>query len=248
MLTDVTLVQWLLVALIMFAALVVRGLSGFGASVVATPFLALVLPVHQAVTFVSPLMWITFLILAVRDRRAILWGEIARLLLPTAIGVAAGLYLFNRLDHLLLMKAFGAFVVAYAVYIVLGEVRGMGRVACSPGWAFPAGLAGSFLDTLFGGGGGPAAVVYLHARQVARDAFRATVVALWLVESSGRVAGYALSGYYAVEGAWIFASMLPIMWAGNWVGERIHDGIDRTAFGRIIAGVLAVSGTSLLLK
>jgi uncharacterized membrane protein YfcA len=248
MLTDVTLVQWLLIASIMFAALVVRGMSGFGASVVATPFLAMVLPIHQAVTFVSPLMWLTFLTLAVRDRHAILWREIVRLLLPTAIGVAAGLYLFNRLDHVLLMKGFGAFVVAYAVYIVLGEVRGTSRSPCSPRWAFPAGLAGSFLDTLFGGGGGPAAVVYLHARQVARDAFRATVVALWLVESSGRVAGYAYSGYYASQGAWIFASMLPVMWAGNWVGERIHAGIDRATFGRVIAGVLAVSGVTLLLK
>jgi len=245
---EVSLAQWLLIALVMFAALLVRGMSGFGASVVATPFLVMILPIHQAVTFVSPLMWLTFASLTLRDRRLILWPEVVRLLPSTAAGVAAGLYLFNRLDHRFLMKGFGVFIVGYAIYILAGQARGARREPCSPRWGHLAGLAGSFVDTLFGGGGGPSAVIYLHARQLARDAFRATIVGYWVIESSGRVVGYAVSGYYGIESLWLFASMLPVMWAGNRVGERIHAAIDQTTFVRVIAAVLILSGVTLLVK
>ncbi len=38
---------------------------------------------------------------------------------------------------------------------------------CSKAWAFPAAVLGAFIDMMFGGGGGPVVVIYLHARGMA---------------------------------------------------------------------------------
>lgn len=247
-LAELSAIQWALTCVIMFGALVVRGLSGFGASVVAMPLLVMVLPVHLAVTLVSPLMWITFVALTARDRRAVLWGEVVRVLAPTLIGVAAGLYLFNRLDHAVLIKLFGGFIAGYAVYAVVVDLRGLSSVPCSRLWAHPAGFAGGFLDTIFGGGGGPALVIYLHRRQFVREAFRATLVAVWMLEATARIVGYTWSGYYSLEVVPVLASLLPAMWLGNRLGERIQAGISQRVFNRVVAALLLVSGIALLLR
>ena len=92
-LTDLSAVELVLVAASLFFALLVRGMSGFGATLIATPLLAFLVPLHVAVSVISGLMWVSFGMLAFRDRRHILWREIRYLLLPTLVGVAAGLYL-----------------------------------------------------------------------------------------------------------------------------------------------------------
>jgi hypothetical protein len=42
--------------------------------------------------------------------------------------------------------------------------------------------------------------------------------------------------------------MLPLMWAGTHVGERVGKDISHTAFTRFIAVLLMLSGGALLLR
>ena len=59
----------------------------------------------------------------------------------------------------------------------------------------------------------------MHSRQLAREAFRATVTCLWFFEAAGRVAGFTVSGYYAWAMAPILAVLLAVMWVGNRIGD-----------------------------
>ena len=157
------------------AAYVVRGMSGFGAGLVAAPMLAFVLPVHVVVPLSGLLVFVLFVFLTIRDRRDVIWREFKLLVAPTIIGVVAGLFLFRSLDNQVLLIGLGSFLMIYAVYMLAVHAFGLPQFRCSERWAFPLGFAGSFLDTLFGGGGGALVVIYLHARGLGRMEFRATV-------------------------------------------------------------------------
>jgi uncharacterized protein len=239
-------IAWAAAAL--FFAFMCRGLSGFGAGLIATPLLALALPMHVIVPLNSLLVAVLFVFLSIRDRREVVWSELKLLVVPTIAGVAAGLYLFKSLNNHVLLMLLGSFLVVYSVYTLAVHVFGLPKLACSKAWAFPAAMSGSFVDTLFGGGGGTLVVIYLHARGLAKLQFRATVATLWLMEMVARLGGYTAVGFYQRDVLLLAAAMLPVIAAGSWVGERLGNRIRQETFSKVLAVMLFIAGMSLLLR
>ncbi|MCX7136087.1 MAG: sulfite exporter TauE/SafE family protein [Proteobacteria bacterium] len=245
---ELSVVQIALTALIVFAAFVVRGMSGFGSSLVAMPLLVFVMPIHVAVPLMGLLVFVLFCFLLVRDRRDVIWREVWLLLAPTLVGVATGIYLFTTLDNTLLLKCLGGVTIAYAVYALAVHYFGLPGVECSERWAIVAGFCGSFIDTMFGGGGGTVIVIYMHLRRIGKVQFRATAAVLWFFEMTARVLGYTVAGYYSLGALGLVALMLPVMWLGTWCGEHIHSRISQATFSKLLAVLLMASGITLLLR
>lgn len=239
-------IAWAAAAL--FFAFVCRGLSGFGAGLIATPLLALALPMHVIVPLNSLLVSVLFVFLFIRDRREVVWPELKMLVLPTVAGVAIGLVLFKSLDNRILLTLLGGFLVAYGLYTLAVHAFGLPKLTCGRAWAVPAGLTGAFVDTLFGGGGGTLVVIYLHARGIAKLQFRATVATLWLIEMVARLSGYTAAGFYRRDVLLLAAAMLPVVMAGTWVGERLGNRMRQETFSRLLAVLLLLAGFNLLLR
>lgn len=236
------------VALVVFGAFVVRGMSGFGAGMIAVPLLAFAVPLQLAVPLCSLLVFVLFIVLLIRDRRQVIWPELWRLVPPTIVGALAGLWLFAVLDNRILVAMLGGFLVLYSIYLLAASLLGLPQLRCSSRWALPAGFFGSFFDTLFGGGGGTLVVIYVNARGVSRAGFRATVAALWFFEMIARIGGYAWTGFYDGGVLLLFVALLPLVWAGTAVGEALGNRVNSETFARIMAVMLLASGVSLLAK
>ncbi len=248
MLDTFSMAQLAWVAGVIFGAYVVRGMSGFGAGLVATPLLAFVLPMTVVVPTTALIVCMLFIVLTIRDWREVRWDEFKRLLLPTLAGVAGGLYLFTALDNRLLLKLLGGFLLAYAAYMLISQWVGMKPPKLSEKWAAPLGFFGAFIDSMFGGGGGTLVVIYMHGRGVSKIEFRSTLAVLWFLEMIARVGGYTLAGYYTQGTLGLVAVMLPFMLLGTWTGEKINARVSPAAFNNILAAMLLFSGASLLIK
>lgn len=240
--------QFAWVAAVVFGAFVVRGMSGFGAGMIAVPLLAFAIPLQLAVPLCSLLVFILFIVLLIRDHQQVVWPELWRLVPPTIVGALLGLWLFAVLDNRMLVMLLGGFLVLYSLYMLTVSVLGLPQLRCSSRWALPAGFFGSFFDTLFGGGGGTLVVIYVNARGVSRAGFRATVAALWFFEMIARIGGYAWAGFYDGGTLLLFAVLLPLVWAGTVVGERLGNRVGSETFARVLAVMLLASGISLLAK
>ena len=248
MIEGLTPLHLALAAIIVFAAFVVRGMSGFGAGMIGIPLLAFLMPVHRAVAMFGLMVLFLFLFLSIRDWGEVVKDELKRLIVPTLLGVVAGAMLFANLDNRLLLQMLGGFLIAYALYAFAVHYFGLPEFTCSQRWAFPVGFVGAFIDTLFGGGGGTLVVIYLHMRRVGRAPFRATVAALWLAEMVARILGYGVAGYYSMETLLLCALLLPMMGAGTWVGERLGNRISQESFSKLMELLLMIAGVSLLSK
>lgn len=248
MLEKLSLLQFAWIGAAVFSAYVVRGMSGFGAGLVAAPLLAMVLPMHVVVPMSGLLVFVLFIFLTIRDRADVIWRELKLLAPPTVAGVIAGLFLFRTLDNQLLLVMLGGFLILYASYMLAVHTFGLPQFKCSERWAIPLGFVGAFFDTLFGGGGGTLVVIYMHARGMGRMEFRATVATLWFIEMIARISGYGVAGFYTREVLILVAVLLPVVWAGTWVGERLGNRVSPGTFSRILATLLLLSGVSLLMK
>jgi uncharacterized membrane protein YfcA len=144
-----------------------------------------------------------------------------------------------------ILLALGLFVCAYALHVMLR--RDTAR-RLSWRWAAPAGVVGGVLGALFGIGG-PPYVMYITGRILEPGAQRATISQMVILSVGLRVAAFALAGLFGSRALWIAAEvLLPVAWAGVWVGNRVHVCLAPATMARVVGAVLFVAGAALIFR
>ena len=236
-------------ALVVVVAYAVRGTTGFGGQAIAVPLLALVLPLQVVVPAVTALTVLASLTHWRRDWGRIAWREIVWLLPFTLAGVLGGLYVFQTVDARTLTKAFGMFVILYALF----SLRAAARTAPFPArFVRPLGAALSAasgaLGAIFGAAAGPFYVIYFTMLRLERDIFRATVTTILMFQGLMRVAGYAQLGFYDATALLLVIAALPMMLIGSRIGNVLAGRFEPRVFNVCVGLLLLASGMALLFK
>lgn len=232
-------------ALIVAAAYVVFGLTGFGATMFAIPMLALLLPLKVAV----PLM-LLFDLVATASLGLVTWrraarGELLRLVPLMLLGQLAGLSLLVGAPAQPLLVALGLFVLANAAWNLFAPQAG-GRIG--PWWSVPAGTVGGVFSALFGTGG-PIYATYLARRIPEMADVRATSALLILASALIRLVLYVGAGLYRQPGLMVTALVLmPFCVLGLFVGSRLHAALPGERVKRVLFMVLALGGVLVIWK
>lgn len=234
---------FLVAPFIALLAYFVRGVAGFGSALIASPLLALMLPLTVVVPLVVILDNTSSMMQARRHRALIAWREVVPLVLCSLIGITLALQVHARLDEAVLKRWLGGFVIAFAVYQLLPLAPKRARRA----WALPAGFLGGLVGGMFGTGG-PFYVMYMRARQLPKTIMLASMAALFALDGGARIVAFAVGGHYTWLHAQLLAVMLPLGALGLYLGGRVHVGLSQVAFQRIVSAIMLVSGTLLLLR
>jgi len=233
-------------AAVLFAAYTLRGATGFGAGVVAIPLLTLVLPLTIVIPVITALGIIASFGQSVQEIRHVDWRALRGLALPSALGLALGLWLFTSLDRALLLKAFAAFIIAYGLWSFMPHPLVVRRP--SKLLAAAAGSTGGLVATLFGGMAGPFYAIYLRALALDKRRFRASMSSVLLCLALVRAGGYGSLGMYSSTAIAALLLFAPAMVLGMVAGEFWHVRLDQARFERIVAVLIVLSGGALLLK
>jgi len=235
----------LVVPLVVFAAYLVFGITGFGASPITIPVLAHVLPLAFVLPLAALLDLGSALALGFHTRRQADSRELLTLVPFTLLGLTLGVTLLLRLPRDATVLALGLFVCAYAAHLLL---RRDTRRRLSRAWAAPAGLVGGLVGALFGMGG-PPYVMYLAGRLPEPEAQRATISQMVILNVGLRVLAFAVAGLLASTWLWLaVAGLLPVAWAGVWAGHRAHLRLPPATAARIIAAALFLAGATLIAR
>jgi uncharacterized membrane protein YfcA len=231
---------------VVFAGYALRAATGFGAGVVAIPLLLLVLPLTVVIPVITTLGIAASLGQSVQEFRHVDWRVLRGLALPTALGVALGLWLFALIDQNLLLKSFGAFIIGYGMWSFLPRRP---QVGLPPGaLATSMGVSGGLVATLFGGMAGPFFAVYLRLLELDKRRFRASMSSVLLCLGLVRAGGYGGLGFYDRRVLAVLLLCAPVMALAMLAGDRWHARLDQARFEKIVAALLALSGCALLFK
>jgi uncharacterized protein len=239
---------WYVLALIPFvllAAYTVFGATGFGSSIITVPVLAHWFPLTFAVPLVTALDCVATANAGVRQWRRADLRELRRLLPAVFAGIALGTTLLVRLPRGFALLALGVFVAGYGVHMLLGrhEWRPL-----RPAWAWPIGICGGSFSVMFGTGG-PIYMVYLASRIHDKTTLRATSSLLVLVSVLIRTGVFVVTGLLLKVPLLVTAAvLLPLMFAGYALGNRLHFTLSRGGFMKLIAALLAINGVSLVVR
>ncbi len=222
----------------------VEAATGFGGTVVALtlgaghfglePLLAVLVPLNLMLS-----AWIL-----AREWREVSKEFLVRRALPAmGLGLLLGSVLSTALPARALAAAFGAGVVALAIWQLISLARPPNPLRAGAQWA--ALLAGGVAHGLFATGG-PLAVVVAQRALPQKAAFRATLECLWLVLNLGVLARLGWTGHLGGP-TWLTAAALLVpLGLGALLGDRLHRVLGTSAFRAVVAVVLLFGGASLV--
>ena len=232
-----------LTALILFFAYAIKGMSGFGSGLVAIPLLAFIFPLTVIVPVMGLLSYSGTVMQSVQLRKQAVWADIVPVIPFSVVGVLMATWLLVNADAEILVRILGCFVAVYAIYALLPlpELSGGRR------WGMLAGAGGGIVGALFGTGG-PFYVIYLKLRQLDKQAFRATIVTIFLLDGGARLISYAMNGLYTRQVLLLAAILFPVLLAGLYAGNHLHLKISQLRFNQLISSLLIMSGVMLVIK
>ena len=231
--------------LIVVLAYTIFGISGFGSTLIAVPLLANLFPDLKFVIPVVVVMdCITAISMGMKLRADVNRREFVPLLPFLLVGLAIGVFLLVRLPSTVLLLVLGAFAVLYGITYM----RGGPPKFKLPRWAVaPIGLFAGTTSAAIGVGG-PVYVMYLASRGSTAEQIRATTPVIFVFTTITRIAMFAVAGLFSREVLITAAALLPIALAALFLGHRLHVNLSKDMTVRVIGGLLALSGVSLLMR
>ncbi len=239
-----------LLALVVCAAFTVESALGFGGTVITVALGARLVPVRALLPAFVPLNLALSLWFTVRCRRDIDRALLLRRVLPLMLlGMPLGMVLVRRLDELTARRVFGALVVVLAAY----ELARAARPDASPRAPLARPVSAALLAAagvvhgMFATGG-PLAVFVAGRELTDKARFRATLSALWLCLNAALLAGYAWEGAVGAASLPTTLALVPALFGGLWLGDRLHARVPERAFRVGVYVMLFAAGASLVLR
>jgi uncharacterized protein len=230
-----------LAAVAAFAGAAVQSATGFGFALVLSPALFAVMDPVEAVAALLVLgLALNLLVLFEGGRpEHVDWSALAPMLVAAVPGLAVGAVALTELSKEVLQVAVGVAVIAAAGW----QLRRKSHSHLPPAAAWGAGFASGALTTSISVSG-PPLVLWLEARGVRPEEFRASLAASFLALN---LAGGAI--LVAVEGSGAFdagavAVLLGLVIAGYALGALAFRRLDRERFFNLVLVLVALTGAA----
>jgi uncharacterized protein len=232
-----------LAAVAAFAGAFVQSTTGFGFALVLSPALFAVMdPVEAVMSLIVLGLALNLLVLFERGRpEHVEWRALAPLLLAALPGLALGVVALTQLSKEVLQVAVGVAVIGASAW----QLRR--RSSATPHLPGAAGLAAGFVSgalTTSISVSGPPIVLWLEARGVRPEEFRASLAATFLaLNLAGGVLLLGAEGSASVDAGEV-APLLGLVVAGYALGALAFRRLDRERFYKIVLALVACTGAA----
>lgn len=237
--------RYLLTGAVLVVAQLVYVLFGFGSGLIAVGALALVFAdIRDVVVLLLLVNLPAELWVAWRSRHEVRWRPIVALGIGIGVGIPLGAWLLKVQEPGFILTILGGFLVVVGLLFLRLPAAGRRQ---PPSWAAPpTGLLSGLLTGLFGTGG-PPLIVWYHLAAPHKAAFRANLMTLFLLMTFVRVPSYAAAGLITTPRLLSMVAVMPFVFAGAWVGNRLHLEVSEVWFRRLVSALLVVLGLVQLL-
>ena len=241
---DLTPTELGLCALAVLAGAILKGYTGFGASMLWMTSLSLLLLPLQVVPMVLMFEVATSIYLLPGLWRQVEWKSIMVLLMGTWATTPIGIYALSSLPPAPIRIALGLVVITAAILILRGFA--LRRVPGTPATLTVGGAAGLLNGSM--GIVGPPVILFYFSSPIGVAVGRASIITYFIGTDSVATAMFAGQGLIGTEVLWRTVTFLPLLFAGVAMGNRRFLETDPDTFKRIALVVLVILSVALLVR
>ena len=233
----------LLASLIVLVAHIMKGVTGFGSSLIIVPLLSLFVDIKFVVPVMAIMTFFAGLILFLMTKKHIKKDEFFLVLMFVMVGSFIGAQILANYDSILLKRIFAIFVILFSLRMLLTSERKIIR-KIKKFWGAIAGFIGGILGGMFDTNGPPIVIYFGH--KLDKEKFRATITAIFFVDVIWRNILYVSNGVTSLDTLKFALFLLPALIIGIFLGSKIHLKINEVLFRRIVAVILLITGIVLI--
>ncbi|TYP87477.1 sulfite exporter TauE/SafE family protein [Blastococcus xanthinilyticus] len=238
-------------AVVVCAAAVLGGITGFGFALVCTPLLLLAgFPLAEVVVVNLTIGLVTRLVVAVKFRDAVDRRRATALVVGCVPGLLLGAATRTVVDGPVLEMTAGGVAVLVAGYLLLRPPasRPAGAAPRSRLPAGGAGMLGGFLG-ITTSLNGPPPVILLSRQQAVPRQFVADLAVYFVACNALALLLIGLTGDLAADRVgWLLACWLPGALIGNALGTALGGRVPAALFGRLTLGLVLVTGATTVIR
>jgi uncharacterized protein len=232
--------------LVTFAAYIIKGITGFGNTLVMSPLYAFYLS-NRVITPVDLLFSLpTNAILVWKNRTRLDIKRIAPLAGLLLIGIIPGTLILKSSQDSILKIFLGITVIGLGFEIFLRKEVYAGAKSANPLILTGASLLSGVLAGLYGITA--PLVAYISRTSDGREEFRANLCALFLIDNLFRLLYYIILGLFNYDVLLIVAIALPAAIGGVFIGSHLDNFISDQKAKLLIVLILILSGIILIVK
>lgn len=264
--------RYCLVGLIVCFTAFQEGVTGFGATALALPFVVLLLGLQTTVPALCIQAWILAMLI-IRECRTHkvwqesdhsrclklpglslavtcnkVWREYAHIALLVGLGLPFGIWMRMHVNQDNLKWVLAAFMVFVGTQGLIAQLVGIKPSEMSPRKRLAMSVflpLGGVIHGIFASGG-PLVVVYAARAISEKTVFRVTMCMMWCTMNTVMITQWALSKADHVHVLKVVAFLLPWTLVGLWVGNRAHYRLNESTFRKLVYAVLIASGAVLV--
>jgi len=236
--------ELIIISLIIFAAGLIQGLSGFGSALVSMSLLPLVMDMKMAVPIVAVNAIIISAINYYSVRAHFVIKEFTSLLIGTIIGAPIGVMVLKFVDPAITKTALGILIISYSLYCLIKKHTVQKKL--KPIWAYITGLIAGIL----GGActvNGPPVVIYLTKKYESKHKIKAIIAGFFLAAGIVNIIMFALNGLYTISVCKYSSGFAIFTILGVFTGNYYYNKINHDIFKKFIYVFLLFSGTFLVI-
>lgn len=234
---------WIII--IVLAASLVKGITGFGFALVSLPLLLIWYSPREIipVLILCNLIASAIIVLQKKEQKLVSW-QFRHLIVFGAIFTIAGVLTLRYFPEEIIIKIVSTFFILLSIFSLVGIKHSF---KFSP---FAYKIAGAFIGFLTGSISisGPPLALFLHSANVGNREFREIFAWFSIATSVIALAGYGFCGLLTMRTFEISALFLPILFAGSFIGKKINRNIPVPVFKKSVLFITLASCVFLLLK
>lgn len=229
----------LLFFIVLFAA-ILQSSTGYGFSIIGTPFLLLLFPAHTAIQ-VNIILSILLSIFMLRTIwRDIDWIIVLRLIKGSSFGLIFGLFIYLYLNINILKIGVGILIISLTVLLIFKFT-----ISQSKSKDYSVGAASGFLTTSIGVPG-PPLLLYFTGTHMTKAVLRSSTLAYYLFVYTISLALQISFGGTTKE-AWSASIIaVPTLFFGIFIGQFIFKKLNPFYFKIVTYIILIFTGSYLL--
>lgn len=234
--------DWIFLVLIVLVAALLQTSTGYGFSIIGTPFLFLLYPAHTAIQINIVLSLCISVIMIYKIRKEIDRSLLFRLIKGSLIGLMAGLMVYLYVDVQLLKMAVGSLILILTVLLILQLTIRQTRLRDF----FTGGISGLLTTSI--GVPGPPLLLYFAGVGTKKETLRSTTLAYYLfVYLISLVLQISFDG--SSKEVWVSSMIaLPPLLVGIWLGQLLFARISQRVFKIITYMILLFTGSYLVVS
>lgn len=240
---EITAIAWILSAVVILMASVLKGVTGFGFALFAVPILSLLLPIHMLIPAMILFNFLASLYLLIQIKVKLQAKYFIPMFLASLAGIPIGVYALQDLNEMLLRLVVGLVIVVFSLLLFFRrnhEPRHKNKPIVFAG--FLSGLLGSSISL-----SGPPIAFAMSNKGYRKNRFRANFAIFGMLSSLFTAITYLLKGIIQIASVKFTVYLFPLLLIGSRLGNHWAGRIKNEKFKKIVIGINFITGLTVVI-